>query len=260
MPWIYNGRTIREGRSWTNDSGITHPSNWGQWSNETKAAEGLVFQEPPPPYDSTFYWDANTPKDLDDAPVLDDQGQPVVVDGVEQVTVGLKTSTVERLQTSLEDELRKTDRQVLDALEAGTPIPESVKALRKAARDRALAGAEQAQQAADVDGIRDVWTFPVGTDDWRETGDYAVGDVVLFKGIPYTCLQDHTAQASWTPPSVPALWSIQGQPSGSEWVAGELVNVGDQRTYQGTLYTVLQGHTTQAGWEPPNVPSLWTAA
>ena len=28
-------------------------------------------------------------------------------------------------------------------------------------------------------------------------------------------------------------------------------------TYNGGTYTCLQGHTSQTGWEPPNVPALW---
>jgi hypothetical protein len=45
--------------------------------------------------------------------------------------------------------------------------------------------------------------------------------------------------------------------NGVDWIAGEAVTAGDVRLYQGTAYVCLQGHTTQAGWEPPNVPALW---
>lgn len=47
-------------------------------------------------------------------------------------------------------------------------------------------------------------------------------------------------------------------PDVSPWIAGEAVTVGDLRTYNGTVYRVTQSHTTQSGWEPPNVPALWT--
>lgn len=42
------------------------------------------------------------------------------------------------------------------------------------------------------------------------------------------------------------------------WVAGETVTADDRRAYGGIVYRCVQGHTTQAGWEPPNVPALWT--
>lgn len=42
-----------------------------------------------------------------------------------------------------------------------------------------------------------------------------------------------------------------------QWVAGESLAVGDRRAYDGILYEVIQAHTTQDGWEPPNVPALF---
>lgn len=38
------------------------------------------------------------------------------------------------------------------------------------------------------------------------------------------------------------------------YVAGDLFAYGDN------LYECVQGHTSQTGWEPPNVPALWTHA
>jgi hypothetical protein len=49
MPYLYNGKIIREGRSWTDDAGVKHPTNWASWSDAEKAAKGLVWQDPPPP-------------------------------------------------------------------------------------------------------------------------------------------------------------------------------------------------------------------
>lgn len=47
-------------------------------------------------------------------------------------------------------------------------------------------------------------------------------------------------------------------PDVAPFAVGEAVKVGDLRTYEGTVYRVLQAHTTQAGWAPPLVPALWT--
>lgn len=33
--------------------------------------------------------------------------------------------------------------------------------------------------------------------------------------------------------------------------------VGDRATYDGATYEAIQAHTSQTGWEPPNVPALW---
>ena len=49
------------------------------------------------------------------------------------------------------------------------------------------------------------------------------------------------------------------QPEIPEWAPGQVVVVGDKRTYQGITYTCIQSHTTQVGWTPPVVPALWVA-
>lgn len=42
-----------------------------------------------------------------------------------------------------------------------------------------------------------------------------------------------------------------------EWQTGVSYSIGDRVTYQGTEYECIQAHTSQAGWQPPNVPALW---
>ena len=41
------------------------------------------------------------------------------------------------------------------------------------------------------------------------------------------------------------------------WVAGVDYAVGDRRRFSDALYKCAQAHTSQTGWEPPNVPALW---
>ena len=41
------------------------------------------------------------------------------------------------------------------------------------------------------------------------------------------------------------------------WESGIEYDVDDRRQYDGILYRCVQAHTSQAGWEPPNVPALW---
>lgn len=44
------------------------------------------------------------------------------------------------------------------------------------------------------------------------------------------------------------------------WVPGETVEARAMRSYEDVVYECLQGHDTQEGWEPPNVPALWEPA
>src|SRR5258706_2148554 len=42
------------------------------------------------------------------------------------------------------------------------------------------------------------------------------------------------------------------------WAPGMALAVNDTVTYGGCTYKVIQAHTTQTGWEPPNVPALFS--
>ena len=42
-----------------------------------------------------------------------------------------------------------------------------------------------------------------------------------------------------------------------DWAPHVQFAVDDRRKYDGLLYKCVQAHTSQIGWEPPNVPALW---
>jgi hypothetical protein len=42
-----------------------------------------------------------------------------------------------------------------------------------------------------------------------------------------------------------------------EWAAGESYTVGYKVQHDSKLWRVIQAHTSQVGWEPETVPSLW---
>jgi len=57
---------------------------------------------------------------------------------------------------------------------------------------------------------------------------------------------------------------VDGLPDGSgtpsvEWAAGVAYVIDDVVVYSAVNYRCLQAHTSQVGWEPPNVPALWVA-
>ncbi|KIQ64930.1 dioxygenase [Kitasatospora griseola] len=53
--------------------------------------------------------------------------------------------------------------------------------------------------------------------------------------------------------------SASSSPGGTTtWQVGTSYKVGDQVTYNGVTYVCIQAHTAFAGWEPPNVPALWS--
>lgn len=97
-----------------------------------------------------------------------------------------------------------------------------------------------------------------GWQPWTIGETVAIGDIRDYDGTAYRCIQAHTTQGDWAPSIVPALWVISREDvAGADWIVSEPVAVGTVRTYDGQEYECIQAHTTQAGWEPPNVPALW---
>ncbi len=41
---------------------------------------------------------------------------------------------------------------------------------------------------------------------WQPNTAYAIGDLVMFNGSEFQCIQAHTSLVGWEPPNVPALW------------------------------------------------------
>jgi hypothetical protein len=53
------------------------------------------------------------------------------------------------------------------------------------------------------------------------------------------------------------VYGTSGTSGAAAWVPSLAYEVGDLATYAGLTYRCTQAHTSQAGWEPPNAPSLW---
>ncbi|HKN54124.1 MAG TPA: carbohydrate-binding protein [Amycolatopsis sp.] len=79
-------------------------------------------------------------------------------------------------------------------------------------------------------------------------------------------INNATGDGSTTPPTttttapptttVPPTTPTSG--TYAAWQAGHAYVVGDRVSYQGSNYQCRQSHTSLTGWEPPNVPALWS--
>ena len=110
--YLYNGRTIRLSRAWTDDNGTQHPANWGRWSEEEKIARGLVWQDEPPVYDNKFYWSSGEQRDLD----------------------VLKQGAVDLCKQQAGSMLVKSDWYITRQAETGKAVPEDIANYRQAVR------------------------------------------------------------------------------------------------------------------------------
>tara|TARA_R100000234_G_C4994475_1_gene177171 strand:- start:776 stop:1339 length:564 start_codon:yes stop_codon:yes gene_type:complete len=158
--WQYNGITIRAGKSWTDSSGVKHPSNWMNWSDVEKRSAGMTEVADPQPYDNRFYYgrdgngnliakslvDVNA-TDADGNNILDEEGNQVVIDG-------LKTVYKKTTKLTANSLLTPTDWYVVrKAEDSTTTIPSNVTTFRAAVRTKS------GQIEAAIDGASDIAAF-----------------------------------------------------------------------------------------------------
>ena len=130
--------------------GTVYPSNWLQRSTEDeKTAVGITWVDDPVRADDRFYWngDATLPKALEDVDEVDEDGNPlyvqeldnsdplnpVMVDTTEQlVTRGLKYSWKSQVKDTAGKMLAQTDWMVIRKAERDVSIPSDVVTQRAA--------------------------------------------------------------------------------------------------------------------------------
>lgn len=89
---------------------------------------------------------------------------------------------------------------------------------------------------------------------------YILGMYRSHLGGSWRCALSHSAagDASWAPGGAANLWTRVPNPGAQAWQASVPYPAGSRATYGARLYAIIQAHTSQAGWEPPNVPALWS--
>tara|TARA_R100000781_G_scaffold112671_1_gene80115 strand:+ start:620 stop:1264 length:645 start_codon:yes stop_codon:yes gene_type:complete len=130
--FVLNDKTVLQpGKSWKDDDGLQHPSNWATaWSTDEKTARGIkeVAEEIRP--DDKFYrvtgFDLNgkwssSPKDLED----------IKESGV-VVSIGLKNQWIEKTKKTANNLLADTDWQVIAKAERDRAIDSDVATYRAA--------------------------------------------------------------------------------------------------------------------------------
>jgi hypothetical protein len=176
MAWTYNGKIIREGRSWVGIDGVQHPVSWGRWSDEEKQAAGLTHVADPARYDNRFWWDANTPKALDDVAAVNENGDPVLDEkGQQIITLGLKSVWKNIVKQQAGGLLADTDWYVTRNAETGMAIPADVTTYRAAVRTASGTIEAAIDGAADHAAFVALFDTPVDADG-NPTGNAPIAD------------------------------------------------------------------------------------
>lgn len=129
-------------------------------------------------------------------------------------------------------------------------------------RQKAIALRRLIEKAAislsDEDAVGCVELFP----SWAADADYTVDERIRYGDKLYRCVQAHTSQADWTPPSTPALWTevarpgeipVWKQPTGAQ----DAYNKGDKVWYPAKDTTVYVSLIDNNVWSPDAYPAGW---
>lgn len=100
---------------------------------------------------------------------------------------------------------------------------------------------------------------------WKE-GAYAIGDVRLYGGAPYKCVQAHdsTGNSTWTPDATPALW-MQYHGTTKETARAWVAPTGAHDMYKAGEYMIWTNGTTMkcltdTAYSPDAYAQAWEAA
>ena len=177
MPWKYNNKIIREGRAWTDNDGIQHPSNWNIWSDADKTAAGMVWENPPASYDNRFWWDADTPKNIEDVNEVDSDGNPIVDEnGNQLVTLGLKSVWKNITKERAAGLLSKSDWYIIRNQEDSTAtVPSNISSYRSNVRTASNTIETAIDNAADHAAFLALFDAPTDSDG-NVTGNAPIND------------------------------------------------------------------------------------
>jgi hypothetical protein len=178
MAWLYNGRTLKVGKSWTDDNGYKHPYNWASaWSAEDKEHWGVTWQDDvDTSYDKRFYRSRDVERSLTDVNEVDEDGNPILdQDGNQVVSKGLKTIWIEKTKTSANSLLVKSDWYVVRNAENSTAIPTEISTYRNAVRTASGTIETAINGCADLDAFKALFVVPVDSDG-NPTGNAPIYD------------------------------------------------------------------------------------
>ena len=178
MAWIYNGRTLKVGKSWTDDNGIKHPYNWSTaWTDEDKEEWNVTWQDDPDTsYDERFYWARDVERSLTDVNEVDDDDNPILdQDGNQVVTKGLKTIWIERTKSTANGLLTASDWYITRKTEKNTAIPSDISTYRDNVRTSANTIETAINDCSDLDDFKALFVVPVDSDG-NPTGNAPIYD------------------------------------------------------------------------------------
>ena len=172
MPWkTSNGTYLKEGRSWTDSNGITHPKNWMGWSEDYKKnTMNLTWETPLAPYDNFYYYGWNSDGDaLLPKPIAD-----------------LKSKLLSQAKEQSFNILSDTDWYVTRKVERNVAIPSDITAHRLAVVTNYASLKTAINDASDIAGLQAIYKYTAGASSTAKEIDATKSSVVSTSGNTIT--------------------------------------------------------------------------
>ena len=134
MAYKYKERTLKVGKSWTDDQNFIHPYNWASsWSADDLKKWGVTIEKDvDKSFDNRFYFSKGVEKKLEDVNAVDENGKAVIDinTGKQMIQRGLKYQWIESTKFRANNLLSGTDWYVTRKSEADTAIPSDISKYR----------------------------------------------------------------------------------------------------------------------------------
>ena len=172
MPWkTSNGTYLKEGRSWTDSNGITHPNNWMGWSEDYKKnTMNLTWEEPLGSFDNFYYYGWNSDGDaLLPKPIAD-----------------LKSKLLSQAKEQSFNILSDTDWYVTRKVERDVAIPSDITAHRLAVVTNYASLKTAINSASDFAGLQAIYKYTAGASSTAKEIDATKSSVVSTSGNTIT--------------------------------------------------------------------------
>jgi hypothetical protein len=197
---LANGTRLPLDVAWTNpDTGVQHPANWLRLSTERdRELLGITWvAETSNHYDQRFYWGVDNPKQLNDEPAVDEDGNETG-----ETQTGLKTLWKAKQNEIAASLLAPSDWRVVKELEvnssfasARTAYPSAWMTYRAAVRTACNTRQTEIDNCSDVAALKELLT---GSAQIQQTDDDGNG-VVDADGNPVMIANPNIATA-WPDP------------------------------------------------------------
>ena len=117
------------------------------------------------------YFGIATPKQLEDVNVVDEDGEPVLQDGVQVVTKGLKSQKIQMIKSQTSGLLQSSDWYVVRKSETGKEIPENISTFRTQVRTKSNEMEAMITACNSVDELKSLFEYS-GKPSTRPIGEF----------------------------------------------------------------------------------------